>query len=155
MPKYQGFVEMADLILKDKDIAALKADYDKIAAEPILDWYQQSQALHPKAYPDKTPVGNPTERTYCKHTEKDENGVDKTDKNGVAIVTNATSVADVDLAYMEGSAEIIKMQILKGGLRLAHVLNDIAEKQYADPVGLDMKTQDIKGVLDQLVNFIK
>lgn len=155
MPKFQGFSELADLILNDKDIQALKPEFDKIAAEPVLEWYKQSQALHAKVYPDATPVSHPRERTYCKHLERDENGNEKKDDKGVTIVIPASEDAVVDLAYMQASAEIVKLQILKGGLRLAKVINNIAEKQYAEPLNPDQKAQDLKNILDQLVNVTK
>jgi hypothetical protein len=154
-PKFQGFSELADLILQDKDIAALKADYDKIGSEPILEWYKQSQALHAKVYPDATPVAHPKERTYCKHLERDANGAEVKDDKGITVVVPATTTADVDLAYMQSSAEIVKLQILKGGLRLAHVLNQIGEKQYTEGLDPKQKTQDLKNILDQLVNVTK
>ena len=155
IPKYQGFVELADLILKDADIAALKGDYDKIAQQPISDWYKESQALHPKAYPDSHPVQHPRDRNYCKHLERDENGVEKKDDKGVTIMVPASDVAEVDQTYMRDSAEIIKLQILKGGLRLAATINKMAEKQYSEPLAADKKAQDIKDVLEQLVNYLK
>lgn len=155
LPKYQGFTELADLILKDADIVAMKADYEKIAAEPILEWYRQSQALHPKVYPDAQTADHPKARTYCKHLDRDEKGMELKDEKGVTIITPASSTAEVDMAYMRNSAEVIKVQILKGGLRLADVINKMADKQYPNAVSLDQKTQDIKKMLEQLVNFNK
>ncbi len=154
-PKYQGFSELADLILKDKDIEAMKGDYDKIASEPVLEWYKQSQALHAKVYPDAKPVSHPKDRTYCKHLERDANGAEIKDDKGISVVVPATTTADVDLAYMQSSAEIVKLQLLKGGLRLAHVLNQIGEKQYTEDLDPKQKPLDLKNMLDQLVNVTK
>jgi len=155
MPKYQGFYELADLILKDKDIAAMKPEFEKIGHEPVLEWYKQSQALHALTYPDAKPVSHPSERTFCKHLERDEKGVEKKDEKGVTIVIPATGPAEVDQAYMNASAEAVKVQILKGGLRLAGLINKMAEAQYPGIADPDQKPQDIKKVLEQLVNFTK
>ena len=58
---------------------------------------------------------------------------------------------------MLNSAEIIKQQILKAGMRLAAVMNDMAQKNYQDPTESfeESKLNDLKMLLNEFNNSAK
>jgi hypothetical protein len=82
------------------------------------DWYNESQALRAKVYPDDAPVAS-TERPYCKvvnhETGKVEDG--KYDPEKIPVLTQE---------YIKNSLVIIKKRIILAGLRLANEINKMA-----------------------------
>lgn len=149
---YFGYAALATLVLTDKDIVALKERYEEFARKPTLDWYKESQDLHPKVYPDASPYTHPLQRPYCRHIVKDANGHPiKDGKTGRDLVEpdklNPEVVPVIQEEYMSQAAEIIKLQLLKGGLRLAFILNTLAENHYFNDVNEAKEKDDLKKIL--------
>lgn len=153
IPSWKGYVELADLILSESKPAEQKS----FQTLDIYTWYAESQELHTKVYPDKNKTTLASERSYCQRLVKDEKGEIVKDDFGVAKIIKDTDVAELDDSYMLNSAEIIKQQILKAGLRLAAVMNDMAQKNYQDPTESfeESKLNDLKMLLNEFNNSTK
>ncbi len=148
MPVWKGFSELADLIIQDQ---SKKIDRKKIESTPANEWYKESQSFHSKAYIDSEPTAA-RDRPYCKRYAKDEQGLVKKDARGVAIILPATTTAEVTHAYQLEASEIIKAQIMKAGLRLAYVINTMAQNEYNDGVK-EFQNLKIKELHDLLKDF--
>ncbi len=136
---------MANLIIKEFS----ELNTAEIRTTPILEWYKESQALHEKVYIDSSPV-NPAERSYCMRVVKNENGEVQKDSRGVDLVIQATSSAEITTEYIQSSIKIVKSQIMKAGLRLAHLINTMAERESSeDSAAFEaQKINELKGILD-------
>lgn len=150
MPGWKGYKELADLIIEDqKELAT-----EEISATPVLEWYKEAQALHDKVYIDGGRKLHPTEREYCQHLIKDANGKPEVDQRGVAKIVKATASAEATEDYMAESSEIIKSQIMKAGLRLAHILSDMGDRRYLNGVTdyQSLKVQELEELLKEFEN---
>lgn len=147
-PGWKGHSELADLITKDLDVD----EYKKFQKDSPKTWYKESQALHSKVYPDGS--ANPADHTYCQSLIKDERGELVKDAFGVAKINKASNVYKVEKDYILNSTEIIKSQILKAGLRLADILNTMAEKNYpgAQEQFQEDKIESLKTLLNDFSN---
>lgn len=148
MPSWKGYSELADLIMSDYSLN----DFKKFTQDEPTTWYKESQSLHSKVYPNGS--ADPATHTYCQSLVKDENGQVVKDGLGVAKIIKASSTYQVDEAYMLAATEIIKTQILKAGLRLAGILNEMAEKKYpGSPEKFqEDKIQSLKTLLNDFAN---
>lgn len=111
-----GYREFADMIIAEQSRAPA-SDIETAA----LKWLAESRALHSVAYPDSEPVTDPRTRKYCKV-------LDKTTDKIVRGSYDRTQLPTLDDAYIQKALPVVKSQILKGGLRLAKLLNTIAEQ---------------------------
>ncbi len=148
MPSWKGYSELADLIMSDYSLN----DFKKFTQDEPTTWYKESQSLHSKVYPNGS--ADPATHTYCQSLVKDENGQVVKDGFGVAKIIKSSSTYQVDEAYMLAATEIIKTQILKAGLRLAGILNEMAEKKYpGSPEKFqEDKIQSLKTLLNDFAN---
>lgn len=148
MPSWKGYNELADLLMKDYNVE----DFKKFTKDEPLAWYKESQALHSKVYPNGS--AEPSSHTYCQSLVKDENGQVVKDLLGVAKIVKASSSYQVTDNYMLESSEIIKVQILKAGTRLAGILNEMAEKNYpgSSEKFQEDKIQSLKNLLNDFSN---
>ena len=128
-----GYKAMADIVTKIQMKAPL-------APSKPADWYAEASRLHPQVYPDATPVSNPKDRPYCKT-------IDPVTKKTVTGAFDASKIPLLDEAYARKSLEIAKLQILKGGLRLAQTLNDAAERT---PGLANQNPADLDGILKDI-----
>ncbi len=136
---------MANLIIKEFS----ELNTAEIRTTPILEWYKESQALHEKIYIDSSPV-NPAERTYCMRVLKNKNAEVQKDSRGVDLVVEATGSAKITTKYIQESTEIVKSQIMKAGLRLAYLINTMAERESSED-SADFEAQkinELKGILE-------
>lgn len=150
MPGWKGYKELADLIIADQK--ALNTE--DIASTPVIEWYKEAQDLHTKVYIDGERKLHPTERSYCQHLIKDANGKPEVDQRGVAKTVKATGAAEATPEYMTEASEIIKGQIMKAGLRLAHVLNDMGHRRYFNGIEdyQSLKVQELEELLKEFEN---
>lgn len=149
MPSWKGFKELADLIIADQK----QLDTSEVKSAPATEWYKESQALHSKVYIDAVPT-QPSEREYCMRLVKDEQGKPVVDAKGVAKTVAATGAAEASAEYIQASSEIIKAQIMKAGLRLAYVINDMAQKHYVDGASeyQSLKIKELRELLSEFDN---
>lgn len=157
-PAYKGkisglyYAELANLIEQDPTIKSLSlADEKKIQTTPILEWYKEAQDLHPVVYPDAETYKHPEQRPYCRHIKKDGLGdpiLDEKTKKEIVEPDRlrAEDIPTVSDDYMDKSAELVKMQIYKGGLRLAYLINQIAERQYGK-LSPTKESKDLKEIM--------
>lgn len=148
MPSWKGYSELADLIMNDYNLN----DFKKFTQDAPATWYKESQSLHSKVYPNGS--ADPASHTFCQSLVKDENGQVVKDGFGVAKIVKASSTFQVDETYMLASTEIIKTQILKAGLRLAGILNEMADRNYpGSPEKFqEDKIQSLKTLLNDFAN---
>jgi hypothetical protein len=148
MPSWKGWKELADLIIADQKGLNKQA----IMTTPIVEWYKESQELHKQVYPDGVRPLHPSEREYCRRLMKDANGKTEKDARGVdKMISKAKgAVAEATPEYMAESVEIVKAQIMKAGLRLAHLINKIGEKRYRGIRAMDIDTNKVAD-LDELL----
>ncbi len=145
----KDFKGLADLILKDQRLL----NTIEIKKTPVLEWYKESQALHEKVYIDSSPV-NPADRTYCMRVLKNKNGEVQKDSRGVDLVVEATSSAKITTEYVQASTEIVKSQIMKAGMRLAHLINSMADRESAEDSSdfHVQKINELNGILEAFKN---
>lgn len=149
MPGWKGFKELADLIIEDQKELNTKA----IASAPAVEWYKESQALHSKVYIDGATELHPSQREYCMRLTKDANGKAVLDEKGVAVTVKATGAAEATPAYMKEASEIIKGRIMKAGLRLAHVINSMAQAHYKGGGATEYQSKKVKELADLVKEF--
>lgn len=121
--KYYGYQPLVDSILSDTSagMKATKADLPEAIKLGPVKWYEEAQALHPSVYKDKTPVKHPKERPYCKlHDPVTGKYIDGAYK--------ASEVPTLDESFARAQLAMAKQQILKGGHRLAALINEMAER---------------------------
>lgn len=147
MPSWKGFKELADMIVEDQKAF----NTDVIKSAPAVEWYKESQALHNKAYIDSAPI-HPSEREYCMRLVKDKNGKPVVDEKGVAKTIKANGSAEASAVYIDEASEVIKSQLMKAGVRLAYVINQMAQKQYVDGPA-DYQSKKIQELKELLVIF--
>lgn len=107
------------------------AELDAFAAATVLQWYRESRGMHSEVYPETTFNPDPYKRKYCKVKNPATNKIEDN-------IYDFASVPTLDEAYANAKAPIIRKQILKGGLRLAALLNRLAAGQ-AIPVEDELK----------------
>ncbi len=108
-----GYDKFADDILKTADVP--KSEYETIQNAEPLAWLAESVALRKSVvYPDGELSGNvkDEDRAYC--------GSVKSKK-----VVKSEDRPQISLLYAEEKLPIVKTRILKGGLRLAALLNKL------------------------------
>lgn len=130
-----GYKELSDWVLSEaigttdpRKEGEAKGKYSRAqlrewADSPLLTWYSESRSLHDRVYPEKPYVDAPDKRVYCKM--KDE----KTGKvvNGAKNPKIPYPVLDEE--YSTARTPLIRLQLLKGGIRLARLLDRVAKGQ--------------------------
>jgi hypothetical protein len=134
-----GYKELADLALAEFTSKTSPDEASALSKAPAGTWYDESSQLHSLVYPDDVQGTKPDERVYCKIVDKKTNKVvnGKYDKS---------KLPTLDEAYIQKALPVIKRQIVLGGLRLAELINSIAEKDTA----LQPLIGEEKAQLDQL-----
>lgn len=163
------FYELVSLLEKDPEIKKIldqhkalteknsgatsseKDEYNFIAEASANDWYRESVSLYPQVYPDKGVIyAHPEQRPYCKHYVKDAFGDNLKDAAGKDLVEPADiKPADVPVLAIDEidvMTNVAKMQIFKAGIRLAKVINDMAEGHFEslDPEKVKKDLEKIK-----------
>jgi hypothetical protein len=118
---YFGAKEMTEYLNATYGLAGTEADRVTAEAVAILnpqDWYGESQKLHSQVYYGDEPHDK---RSYCKI-------VDRATGTIVNGAFDAAKVPLLDADYIAKSKPIIKKQLMLSGLRLAGVINAMAEK---------------------------
>jgi hypothetical protein len=130
-----GYKELTDKLLSKFESFSTekKAEVEKQAALSPLEWYAESYELHSKVYPDSHSVNDPTERTYCKVIDKTTQRVNPGNFDGKKLPI----LGDF---YSRNALLVIESQLLKGGLRLAHLLNQMSEHFESKQTDLDEKS---------------
>lgn len=107
------YPKLTELILKE---------YVKpiVISDSPSEWYDESRQLLSNVYPDKEQT-SPENRTYCKRVDP------KTHKI-VDGKYDSKTLPHLDKEYIDKAVPIIKKQLWLGGLRLAHLLNQMGEK---------------------------
>lgn len=119
--RYFGYRDLVEWILSDEAIKTL--DVGPIEASEISSWYNEAVALREQFYPDAIPVKSPRDRAYCKFVNPDTRQVE-------AVGYDSKAIPFLDSVYIEKLLPIVKVQLFKGGHRLAYQINQIAEKYY-------------------------
>ena len=114
--KYFGYKELTSIILEEEKSGKLSPGKSK--TKPA-DWYEESRLYHNAVYPDTVPT-SPEKRQYCKI-------VDPKTKKVVDGSYNPNQIPTLSPEYIDMALGIVKVQILRGGNRLATLLNTIAE----------------------------
>lgn len=127
-----GYYQLKDLILaqfeKAKALKVLPSDQyvqalESIRSAPLSSWYDESQKLHKYVYPMDKGTTNPPggQLPYCRivnqQTKKTEDGI-----------YDQKKIPLLDAQYIAQALPIIKQRLFLAGIRLAHVINDLAEK---------------------------
>jgi hypothetical protein len=113
---YYGFRDLSKDLLAEANLSA--EDIKKIQSSGPLDWIKESQGLRAQVYPDGgQKVSDDRSRLYCKYTTAG----DQIDGSKF----DAEKVPLLDDVYKKTAKQIVKTQLLHGGLRLAGMLNTI------------------------------
>jgi hypothetical protein len=124
---WYGYVELTKIVLDNQqkfaDDGKNPVDYATITASTPTDWYEQSHALHSAVYPDA--VTDPKSRVYCK-------AVDPQTHKVINGAYDASKIPTLTADYIAKSILLTELQLLRGGYRLASMLNAIAETQTVD-----------------------
>lgn len=117
--KYFGYQIVVDNVEKDasEGMKAVRADIANLAKAAVQTWYEESVALHPKAYKDG--VTDPRQRAFCKVKDPE------TGKYQDAAY-NKKKIPTLGEPYCREALAVAHQQIYKAGHRLAYLLNDIA-----------------------------
>ncbi len=110
---YFTYNDLVSVILKD-----VKAPR-KVKGTP-LEWYDETRKLLVFAYPDGKENVKPEDRPYCRQS-------DPVSHKKIDGKYDATKVPVLDEKFFETAIPLVEKQILLGGLRLAHLLNKMAE----------------------------
>ena len=121
--KHFTYSDFVGLILSENK-GATALNYQSVSQEPIMTWYQESQQLHSRVYPDKKETA-PNQRSYCKK-------FDEKTKQVINGNYDESKLPILNQKYINESLKIIKKQILKGGYHLAALLNKIATSSTID-----------------------
>jgi hypothetical protein len=117
-----GFKEFSQLAFEQygpkgsKENRVVEKEFKDIVA---LNWYKELQGMRPLVYVDGHV--NPENRNYCKLVDRSSGTV----TNGAY---NASLIPMLNDEYVKRSQELIKRQIVLAGLRLAEVINTVANK---------------------------
>lgn len=117
--RWFGYFEFADWITGEAKAKYSQSDLEAFVKGDLLDWYAESRGLHNRVYPEKSFEPDPFKRKYCKV----KNPANGKIENGAY---DAKSIPTLDKAYADDKTALIRLQILKGGLRLAQKLKQIA-----------------------------
>ncbi len=113
-----GYSELAEVLAPD--LKALTAEqYAAIEKAPTVEWYKESHGYHVSVYKDDAnskPVVRPEDRDYC----------DIVDAKGKPTGRPISNIPTLDAQYMKTAVPIVKSRILKGGIRLAGMIKNIA-----------------------------
>ncbi len=138
--KYFGYKELAEIIQNDVSLnqlnidGPLSTDKKNIINSKPEDWYEQSRRYHKIVYPDSSPT-TPEQRKYCKL-------VDPITKKVINGAYDPKAIPTISLAQADQLIPIVKLQILRGGYRLADILNRAAEKIESLPTAQDRQLVD-------------
>ncbi len=138
-----GYFEYADMVLADPMAADIRAEIEH--AGPIKDadfatWMTDTGKLGESAYPpavEKTPGHRP----YCKYLDPVTGKISNPDFDEKTVPT-------MDEAYVTKWLPTIRAQIIRGGLRLAKVLDRTAEMAHIKPMKRDEQSKVIQSILD-------
>jgi hypothetical protein len=112
------------------------------------DWYEESIRLRESVYPDAPGwSGKPEERPYCFRHPREPRGSKE-------ILPGKASDADlprIDRAYLDKHLPEMELQVLKGGVRAARILNEIAK----DYTGSDPTPEPVENVLSEILSTVK
>jgi len=127
--KYYSYADFATDLMTAYPVTT--EQIKKIQDANTFDWVKESQDLRPLVYPDDSDKYTDTTRPYCKivtgwKTEKDPSTGQVFKK---AIIENGTfdseKLPTLSDEYKAKAKTIVANQIIKGGLRLAQMLNGI------------------------------
>lgn len=136
--RYFGYAILVDQLIKDPTtkLAISKSDRERYMEAPVLDWYKEASTLHPIVYGDpERKVVKPRDRMFC------------------AIDNRAIDPKEVPVLnqnYLDKAIPVLKLQLVKGGLRLASLLNAAAKKAQVAKVTATKTTDLIQSL--QLFN---
>lgn len=108
-------------------------------------WYEESQALHSVVYPDKAPVSDPKLRPYCKFVDPSTHKINETNYKKSKIPT-------LDKRYVAKVLPVIEERLFKAGIRLAQLLNNLAEKSRTKKLEKESEANSINKILELLKN---
>ncbi len=119
--KYFGYQSIVANVEADTSDAmkAVKADLPNSSKLGAQAWYEEALAMHPKVYKDG--ITDPRLRPYCKIKDP----VTHKYRDGAYDRKKLPTIGET---YSREALGLIHQQILKGGHRLAYVLNDIATR---------------------------
>lgn len=148
--RWFGYAELTDWVLEEaigtpnpKEKATKPGLYTREQLRAwgdttALDWYTEARTLHSSVYPEKVYETEPAKRTYCKiknlKTGKVENGA----------FNPKLPYPLLDEAYAKEKTPLVRLQLLKGGIRLARLLDRIAE-------GHDFKVEKDVDILESVL----
>jgi len=139
LKEFFSYNSLIKIIQKD-----VKLTLNDISGTP-LEWYEETRKLIPSTYPDKEPTAAEN-HLYCRiidlKTKKSVNG--KFDESKIPLL---------DDQYITTAMTIVKKQLLLGGLRLAYLLNKIAE-DFQEVEKFD-EFEVLKGVLIKNENLLR
>lgn len=132
--KYYSYVNYAEDLLRKNPVTP--EQIKKIQAADYFQWFKESADYRPQVYPDNG--ANEKNRAYCKSMNRKE------------IIDRATSqlktISQVENGYFDSNripvlsddykktaVTIIESQIIKGGLRLAAILNNTFTEKSSGP----------------------
>ena len=124
--KYFDYQDLVNYL--DKQVAEGKIAFDKDAELKMSApaWYLETQSFHSVVYPDDKPVEDVRTREYCKVVAPDPK--DPTRQIVVDGNFRESSVPTLKDEYIAKALPVIKRQLVLGGLRLAKIINEIADK---------------------------
>lgn len=117
----------ADKLMTEANSNALLADVSDLSLLPKENWYEESFGLHSSVYPDAAAGLTPQTRPYCRIVRLNS----ETHKEEVVDgAYNLTAIPEIDAAYIENSIPTVKKRLLLAGLRLARLINQMAEDNW-------------------------
>ncbi|MBS1963411.1 MAG: S1/P1 nuclease [Bdellovibrionales bacterium] len=137
-----GYAEYADMILAEPKVEAVKSEVERAGPVKEADfatWITDTFRIGESAYPKVTEIV-PGRRPYCSFLDPK---TKKFDNSGY----DAKSIPTLDEAYVEKWLPTVRSQILKGGLRLAKVLDKIAADAHVKPMDPAKETRLIDSIL--------
>lgn len=131
--RYFGAEKFANLILEEykdgSEFDGEKLSYKDIQSATFQTWFSEAHDLHPKVYPDRAKFKSPAQRPYCEVLDADKSGVPIRGPNGRTVVVKGSfdesTIPTLDEKYADEVLPVVKVQLLKGGLRLAKILNEM------------------------------
>ncbi len=106
---------------------------------------EESQALHSVVYPDKIAISDPKLRAYCKFVDPSTHKINETNYKKSKIPT-------LDKRYVAKVLPVIEERLFKAGIRLAYLLNNLAEKSHTKKLEKENEAISINKVLEHLKN---
>lgn len=124
----------ADKLMAEATSNALLADANDLSLLAKESWYEESFSLHSSVYPDATTGLTPQTRPYCRIVSVNPETNKEEVVNGAF---NLMAIPEIDATYIENSIPIVKERLLLAGLRLARLINQMAEDDWDEKDRLD------------------